>query len=315
MSRPIACIGAGVIGGGWAACFLARGFDVVAWDPAPDTGARLRRTVDAAWPALTELGLDAGADRSRLRVAGSLAQACADAGFVQESAPEDLALKRHLLADVVAATKDDVVVASSTSGFPMSEMATTAADPSRLVVGHPFNPPYLIPLVEVVGGPDTDPAVRRRAAEFYRGIGKSVIEMDRELPGFVANRLQEALWREALHMVAHGEATVEQIDAAITEGPGLRWPVHGPCLTFHLGGGEGGMAHMLDHFGPSLRAPWTRLEAPELTGALRDAMVEGTAAEAGDRNFAALVAERDRAVIAVRRAVEGARTGSGTPSP
>ena len=303
----IACIGAGVIGGGWAAYFLARGFDVVAWDPAPDAGARLRRTVDAAWPALSELGLDEGADRSRLRTAGSLAEACAGAAFVQESAPEDLELKRRLLAELVAASGDDAIVASSTSGFPMSEMATSAADPSRLVVGHPFNPPYLIPLVEVVGGSGTDPAVTRRAADFYRGIGKSVIEMDRELPGFVANRLQEALWREALHMVANGEATVEQIDAAITEGPGLRWPVHGPCRTFHLAGGEGGMAHMLDHFGPSLRAPWTRLAAPELTGELRDAMVTGTA---DGREFSALVAERDRAVIAIRRAVEAARRSS-----
>jgi carnitine 3-dehydrogenase len=242
-------------------------------------------------------------------MAGSLAEACDGAGFVQESAPEDLELKRTLLADLVAATGDDAVIASSTSGFPMGEMATTAADPSRLVVGHPFNPPYLIPLVEVVGGPGTDPAVTRRAADFYRATGKSVIEMDRELPGFVANRLQEALWREALHMVAHGEATVDQIDAAITDGPGLRWPVHGPCLTFHLAGGEGGMAHMLDHFGPSLRAPWTRLDAPELTPELRDAMVAGTAAEAGDRDFPALVAERDRAIIAIRRAVDGARRG------
>jgi hypothetical protein len=134
-----------------------------------------------------------------------------------------------------------------------------------------------------------------RAAAFSRGIGKTVIEMEREVPGFVANRLQEALWREALHMVANGDATVDQIDAAITQGPGLRWPVHGPCLTFHLAGGEGGMAHMLDHFGPSLRAPWTHLEAPELTAELRDAMVEGTAAEADGRDYAALVAERDRA--------------------
>jgi carnitine 3-dehydrogenase len=305
----VACIGAGVIGGGWAAHFLGRGFDVVAWDPAPDAEARVRRTVDAAWPALVELGLADGADRSRLRMAGSLAEACEGAGFVQESAPEDLELKRALLADLAAATGEDVVVASSTSGFPMGEMATTAADPARLVVGHPFNPPYLIPLVEVVGGPGTDPAVTTRAADFYRATGKSVIEMDRELPGFVANRLQEALWREALHMVAHGEATVDQIDAAITDGPGLRWPVHGPCLTFHLAGGEGGMAHMLDHFGPSLRAPWTRLDAPELTAELRNAMVEGTAAEAGARDFAALVAERDRAIIAIRRAVEGARRG------
>jgi carnitine 3-dehydrogenase len=309
VSRTIACIGAGVIGGGWAASFLARSFDVVVWDPAPDAEARLRRTVDAAWPAVTELGLDEGADRSRLRVASSLAEACAGAEFVQESAPEDLDLKRHLLAELVEATGDDVVIASSTSGFPMSDMATEARDPSRLVVGHPFNPPYVIPLVEVVGGRATAPEAVSRAADFYRAIGKSVIQMDREVPGFVANRLQEALWREALHMVANGDATVEQIDASITAGPGLRWPMHGPCLTFHLAGGEGGMAHMLDHFGPSLRAPWTRLEAPALTDELRDAMVLGTSDEAGARSFPDLVAERDRAVIAVRRAVEAARTG------
>ncbi|MEJ2869294.1 3-hydroxyacyl-CoA dehydrogenase NAD-binding domain-containing protein [Actinomycetospora sp. OC33-EN08] len=302
----IACIGAGVIGGGWAAYFLAQGHDVVAWDPGPDAEARLRRIVEAARPALNSLGLpDEG--WGGLRVAGSLEDAVRDAEFVQESAPEDLELKRSLLADLAAATGPGTIVASSTSGFPMTDMAVRAADPSRLVVGHPFNPPYLIPLVEVVGGEATAPAVVKAAAEFYRSIGKSVIEMDREVPGFVANRLQEALWREALHMVANGEATVDQIDASITEGPGLRWPVHGPCRTFHLAGGEGGMAHMLDHFGPSLQAPWTRLEAPELTPELRDAMVEGTATE---RSFADLVAERDRAVIAIRRAVEGARSGS-----
>jgi carnitine 3-dehydrogenase len=304
----IACIGAGVIGGGWAAFFLAHGHDVVAWDPAPDAETRLRRTIEAARPALNDLGFP-DARWGGLRTASSLAEAVRDAEFVQESAPEDLALKRSLLADLAAAAGDGVVVASSTSGFPMTDMATEAEDPSRLVVGHPFNPPYLIPLVEVVGGEATDPGAVAAAAEFYRGLGKSVIAMDREVPGFVANRLQEALWREAVHMVANGDATVEQIDAAITDGPGLRWPVHGPCLTFHLAGGEGGMAHMLDHFGPSLLAPWTRLEAPELTGPLRDAMVEGTAAEAGDRDVAALVAERDRAVIAIRRAVDGARRG------
>jgi len=184
---------------------------------------------------------------------------------------------------------------------------TTANEPGRLVVGHPFNPPYLIPLVEVVGGEKTEAWAASRAADFYRHIGKSVIEMERELPGFIANRLQEAIWREALHMVAAGEATPEEIDRSITDGPGLRWPVHGPCLTFHLAGGQGGMAHMLDHFGPSLKAPWTRLEAPELTPQLRDDMVAGAEVSAGGRPMAELVAERDRAVIAVRRAVAAAR--------
>jgi carnitine 3-dehydrogenase len=300
----VACVGTGVIGAGWAAFFLSRGLRVRAWDPSPDAAATLRAVVDAAWPALDELGLAPGADPEAVTVCPTLAEAVEGADLVQESAPEDLALKRSLLAELAAATAPGVVVASSTSGFPMTDMAVEAVDPSRLVVGHPFNPPYLIPLVEVVGGEASAPWAVARAADFYRHLGKSVIRMERELPGFVANRLQEAVWREALHMVAAGEATPEEIDRAVTDGPGLRWPVHGPCLTFHLAGGEGGMAHMLDHFGPSLQAPWTRLEAPELTPELRDAMVDGTAT---DRSFADLVAERDRAVIAIRRAVDEAR--------
>ncbi|MFI0227908.1 3-hydroxyacyl-CoA dehydrogenase NAD-binding domain-containing protein [Streptomyces lydicus] len=304
--RRVACIGAGVIGGGWAAHFLARGYHVTAWDPAPDAEDRLRRLVAAAWPALEQIGLAEGASQDRLTVAPTLAAAVADADFVQESAPEKLELKRSLLAELAAAAPPGVVIASSTSGYPMTDMQTAADDSAagagRLVVGHPFNPPYLIPLVEVVGGERTDREAVEWAARFYDVAGKSVITMDRELPGFIANRLQEALWREALHMVANGEASVEDIDASITEGPGLRWAFMGPCLTFALAGGEGGMAHMLDHFGPSLKSPWTRLEAPELDRALRDAMVDGCAAAAGERTYADLVAERDQGVIDVLRA-------------
>lgn len=300
--RRVACVGAGVIGGGWVAHFLARGYDVTAWDPAPGAAQKLRRLVDAAWPALTSLGLAEGASADRLTVAATLEQAVADAEFVQESAPEKLDLKRDLLARLDAATPPGVVIASSTSGYPMTDMQTTAADPSRLVVGHPFNPPYLIPLVEVVGGERTDAAAVAWAARFYESAGKSVITMDNEVPGFIANRLQEALWREALHMVANGEATVRDIDLSITEGPGLRWAVMGPMLTFALAGGEGGMAHMLDHFGPSLKSPWTRLEAPELDTELYDAVVTGCDEAAGGRTIADLVAERDQGVIEVLRA-------------
>ena len=195
------------------------------------------------------------------------------------------------------------MISSSTSGYPMSEMQDKCTHPDRTVVGHPFNPPYLIPLVEVVGGTSTAPEVVQWTAAFFRHAGKSVITMDREVPGFIANRLQEALWREALHMVAAGEATVEQIDLSITDGPGLRWPIHGPMLTFHLAGGQGGMAHMLDHFGPSLDSPWTRLRAAELTPQLRDAVVAGCEREAGGRSIDDLVAERDRGVIAILRAL------------
>jgi carnitine 3-dehydrogenase len=235
-------------------------------------------------------------------VCGTLAEAVEGTDFVQESAPEDLELKRKLLADIDAATAEHVVVASSTSGYPMTDMATAAEHPGRLVVGHPFNPPYLIPLVEVVGGEATDADAVAWASAFYTAAGKSVITMDREVPGFIANRLQEALWREALHMVDAGEATVEQIDRSITDGPGLRWPFQGPMLTFHLAGGQGGMAHMLDHFGPSLLSPWTRLDAPELTPALRDAVVDGCEDEADGRTVDDLVAERDRQVVALLRA-------------
>ena len=205
-----------------------------------------------------------------------------------------------------AATPPEVVIASSTSGFAMTDMQPDTAGTARMVVGHPFNPPYLIPLVEVVGGARTDPDAVAWAAAFYRAAGKFALEMARELPGFIANRLQDAMWREALHMVAAGEATVEEIDAAIREGPGLRWPIMGPCLTFHLAGGAGGMAHMLDHFGPSLEEPWTRLEAPPLTPELRERMVAGCAAEAAGRTVAELTCERDAKLVAILKALAAA---------
>lgn len=302
--HTVACIGAGVIGGGWIAHFLGRGYQVVAWDPAPDAEEKLRSLVASAWPALERLGLAEGASMDHLRVAPTLADAVAGADFVQESAPERLDLKSDLLAEIDAALPEGVVVGSSTSGYSMSEMQAKAADPSRLVVGHPFNPPYLVPLVEVVGGEKSQQWAVDWASEFYRLAGKSVITMDQELPGFIGNRIQEAAWREALHMVAEGEATVTQIDQAMTDGPGLRWAFHGPCTTFHLAGGEGGMAHMLDHFGPSLKAPWTRLEAPELTTELRDRMVAGTDEVVDGRSTAELIAQRDRRMIAIMRALE-----------
>ena len=299
----VTCVGAGVIGGGWVAYFLSRGYRVVAWDPAEDAEARLRHLVGGAWTALTDLGLAPGASTDNLTVVQDLADACAQADFVQESAPEDLELKRTLLADIDAATPEHVVISSSTSGYGMSEMQVRCAHPERTVVGHPFNPPYLIPLVEVVGGTLTDADVVAWTSDFFRLAGKSVITMEREVPGFIANRLQEALWREALHMVAEGEATVEQIDLSITDGPGLRWAIQGPMLTFHLAGGQGGMAHMLDHFGPSLLSPWTRLTAPELTPELRDAVVDGCEREADGRSVDDLIGERDRGVIAILRAL------------
>ena len=307
----IGCVGVGTIGGGWVAHFLARGYRVKAWDPSPDAEEKLRTLIDMAWPALTELGLAEGADPHAVTVHSDLAEALDGVGFVQESAPEDLTLKRELFARIEAALAPGVVVGSSTSGYSMTEMATELNDPGRFVVGHPFNPPYLIPLVEVVGGEGSDADAVTWASGWYEHIGKSVITMEREVPGFIANRLQEAMWREALHMVENGEATVEQIDLSITEGPGLRWPLQGPMLTFHLAGGPGGMAHMLDHFGPSLKSPWTRLGAPELTGELRDRVVAGIDEEAQGRSVADLIAQRDRSIIAIRRIIDQIRADEG----
>jgi carnitine 3-dehydrogenase len=291
--RTVAVIGTGVIGAGWAAHFLRMGYDVVAWDPGPDATSRLGALVDSAWPALERLGLHDGASRDRLRFADGLASALADADVVQESSPEVLAAKVELLNEIDGLTRADVVVASSTSGFMMSDMAAGTTTPGRFVVGHPFNPPYLIPIVEIAGGCNTDADTIAWAETFYSLAGKVPLTMEREVPGFVGNRLQEALWREALHMIDSGQATVKQIDDSITYGPGLRWALMGPMLTFHLAGGQGGMAHMLDHFGPALLEPWTQLTAPELTPRLRDLVVSGVADAVGDVSVRELEQQRD----------------------
>jgi carnitine 3-dehydrogenase len=289
----VGIVGAGVIGGGWALHFLRAGFDVDVYDPAAHAAADLLRMVENTWPVLERLGLRDGASPDRVTFHDKLAGAVADAQMVQENAPENAAVKRRVLADIDALARPDVVIASSTSGFAMTMLQSECAHPERCVVGHPFNPPYLIPLVEVVGGERTDPAFVDWLAGFYQNSGKHVLRLTRELPGFVGNRLQEALWREALHMVAAGEATVEEIDESIAFGPGLRWALMGPCLTFHLAGGDGGMSHMLDHFGAALEEPWTRLQAPPLTPELRDRMVEGCLREAGDRSVTDLERQRD----------------------
>ncbi|HEY3530025.1 MAG TPA: 3-hydroxyacyl-CoA dehydrogenase NAD-binding domain-containing protein [Nocardioides sp.] len=293
----VTVVGTGVIGGGWAAHFLRRGYDVVAWDPGPDARDRLASLLDSAWPSLERLGLSEGASPDRLWWADTLEEALADTDFVQESSPEVLERKVALLAQIDRATSPEVVVASSTSGLLMTDMAVDCVHPHRFLVGHPFNPPYLIPLVEVVGGQKTAPEAVTWAETFYTAAGKTALTMEQEVPGFVGNRLQEALWREALHMVDSGQATVQQIDDSIAYGPGLRWAIMGPMLTFHLAGGPGGMGHMLDHFGPALLEPWTRLDAPELTSELRDRVVAGAVDEARGRSVAELERKRDAFLV------------------
>ena len=291
--RRVGLVGAGVIGGGWALHYLRMGFDVDIYDPGPRAEQGVESMLAEIWPVLERIGLRPGASPDRLTFHADLAAAVADADIVQESTPENGQAKRRVIADIDAAARPDVIIASSTSGFAMTMLQADARNPERCVVGHPFNPPYLIPLVEVVGGERTDPAAVDWLVAFYAGVGKRPLRLTRELPGFVGNRLQEAMWREALHMVAAGEATVEEIDEAITYGPGLRWAQMGPCLTFHLAGGNGGMGYMLDHFSAALLEPWTRLEAPPLTADLRERMVEGCLREAAGRSVAELEQLRD----------------------
>lgn len=305
--RCVASLGGGPIGGGWSAHFLARGYDVVAYLHDQTEEPAFRQVVDTAWVSLEALGLADGASRDRLRVTSDLEAAVAVADFVQESAPERLELKQALYEQLGRLVPDDVVIASSTSGLMMSDIQLRCPTPERCVVGHPFNPPYLLPLVEIVGGKRTSAEAVRWAHDFYLAAGKAPLVLKKEIPGFVATRLQEALWREALHMVANGEATPEDIDRALINGPAPRLAVQGQCMAFHVACGEGGMATNLDQFGPALKLPWTRLEAPELTKALRDRMVEGCEAIAAGRHFEDLAAERDRAIVAVLKATARSR--------
>jgi carnitine 3-dehydrogenase len=304
----ICCIGAGPIGAGWTACFLARAYSVTAYVHEPAEEASLRSLVETAWSSLESLGLAEGASLENLRCTSDLTEAVAGAQFIQESAPENMQLKQALYEELGRLVPADVVIASSTSGLPMSDIQARCSTPARTVVGHPFNPPYLLPLVEIVGGAATDPAAVQWLSDFYKVAGKAPLLLKKEIPGFIATRLQEAIWREALHMISNGEATVEDIDFAVVNGPGPRWAMMGPCLVYHLGGGEGGMAYCLDQFGPSLKLPWSRLEAPELTQELREQLVEGTAREAGDRDFATLNSERDEGLVAIHKAL-GTITG------
>jgi carnitine 3-dehydrogenase len=294
----VAVIGTGVIGAGWAALFLARGLEVVAFDPEPDAPERLRRAVDDAWPVLTRLGLDEAADRSRLRFAGSIGDAVSEADFVQESGPEDVTLKQSLFAELDAATPAAVPIASSSSGFTPSrlqEMCRVA--PQRVLVGHPFNPAYLIPLVEVVPSPDSDPAAVRTCMDFYRQMGKRPVLVRREVPGHVANRLQAALWREAYSLVERGVASVADIDTAIAYGPGLRWALLGPLANQHLSGGAGGLAHTLAHLGPPTQAWMDDLGDARLTPELTRLLVDGVDEELRGTDQSRLVAARDELLV------------------
>jgi len=296
--RRIAVIGTGVIGASWTALFLAKGMDVVATDIAPDAEASLRRFVDMAWPAMKRLGLAPNASQSRLTFNADLVTAVKGADLVQENGPERIEFKRKLYGQLDEVLPPDVIIASSSSGLTMSEIQTACpSHPERCLIGHPFNPPHLIPLVEIVGGAKTSEDTIQRASEFYTALGKQTVRLHKEVPGHVANRLQAALAREVYHLVAEGVVSVADVDAALCWGPGLRWGVMGQVLLNHLGGGQGGIEHFFQQFTGPITAWWKVLGSPQLTPELQQKLVDGVRAEAGSRSIDGLAAERDEVLL------------------
>ncbi len=306
--KRIAVLGTGTIGASWTAYFLARGYDVVAWDPAEGWRDRLQAFVDNARPQLQAIGT-AGPVEGRLSFADDPATAVDGADFVQENAPERAPIKADLYQRIDNAVGEATVVATSTSGLILSDLQDGVGFADRLVVGHPFNPPHLIPLVEVVLGKRTDPAAGEWAHGFYNHIGKHAIYVNKEVPGHLANRLQAALWREAVNAVEDGLASVEDVNAAIAQGPGLRLALMGPHMVFNLTGGKGGYRAMLEQFGPPIEGWWRDMQkTPVLTPKLKAQLIVGIDAEMGDRTIDDLEAQRDARLIALLRMLRETET-------
>ncbi|NEI72287.1 3-hydroxyacyl-CoA dehydrogenase [Rhizobium lusitanum] len=292
--RRVAIIGTGVIGASWAALFLAKGLDVIATDIAPDAEKRLRDFVEAAWPALEQSGLAPGAVPSKLQFTAVLDDAVAGADFIQENGPERIEFKKELYHHLDEILPADVVIASSSSGLTASTIQSACErHPERCVIGHPFNPPHLIPLVEIVGGAATSEETIARATAFYRGLGKRTIRLRKEVPGHVANRLQAALYREIVYLISQDVVSVADADAAVSWGPGLRWGIMGPSLLYHLGGGHGGIEHFFEQFTGPMTAWWGVLGQPELTPEVRAKVIDGVHEMVQARSIGELETYRD----------------------
>jgi carnitine 3-dehydrogenase len=296
--RRVAIIGTGVIGASWAALYLAKGLEVVATDIAPNAEAALKRFVDAAWPALKRLGLAPGASQSKLSFTPKIEAAVVGADLIQENGPERLDFKQKLYGQLDDLLLPDVIIASSSSGLTMSEIQLGCrSHPERCVIGHPFNPPHLVPLVEIVGGAKTSEETIQRVAEFYKGIGRRTVLVRKEMPGHVANRLQAALSREVYYLVAEGVVSAADVDTALCWGPGLRWGLMGNMLLNHLGGGEDGIEHFLEQFTRPLTAWWKTLGNPELTPEVQKKLIDSVHTEVGSRSIDSLAAERDEMLL------------------
>ena len=301
--KTIALVGGGVIGGGWATRCSANGLNVVVTDPRPESRDYVERMIDEAWPILEEADLIAESS-GQLSFVDNIEAAVAQADFVQENVPEREDLKIAIHQEISENVRADVVIASSSSGLLPSRLQSQCKHPERLLIGHPFAPVYLLPLVEVVGSEQTSSVAVSRAGAFYRSIGMRPLHVRREIEAYIADRLQESLYREALHLIDQGVATVAEIDAAVTGGPGLRWAFMGTFLAWHLGGGPGGMRHTIEQFGPALELPWSHMKAPELTDELKRRIVEGCEDESGDRVFSEMERRRDRCLVEIQKVLK-----------
>ncbi|MFW2381739.1 MAG: 3-hydroxyacyl-CoA dehydrogenase NAD-binding domain-containing protein [Acidimicrobiales bacterium] len=306
-NRQTATLGGGVIGASWAALFLAAGRSVAMFDPAPGAADSVRRYIETAWPRLLSLGVAEGGNPEAITFHTDARAAVDGASFIQESVPERLQIKHELFADIEPAVASDAIVASSASGLTLTEMQGGWADPGRFVLGHPFNPPHLIPLVEVLGNERTKAGVVNQARSFYESVGKVTIEVKREVPGHVANRLQAALWREAIHLISEGVASVDDVDTAVWAGPGVRWAAMGPTMLFHLGAGEGGLASFCERYGPSFNRWWDDLGSPHLTPEIAAVLVEQLSGSTGEQTTEALSAHRDSLITAMLLAARDRR--------
>src|SRR5712672_1259297 len=310
--KTLGLLGTGVIGGGWAARALHFGIDVIAADVKPEMEAWIRGAVQNAEGALSRLTFAPLPPKGKLSFTTDLLEMARRADFIQENIPEQLELKQRVIADVSRVAPADVLIASSTSGLMPSDLQKSMVAPERFLVAHPFNPVYLLPLVELVGGRQTTQESIDAARRFFTFIGMHALHVRKEIPGHLTDRLQEALWREILHLVNDGIATTGELDESIIYGPGLRWAAMGTNLIYHLAGGESGMRHMLAQFGPCLKWPWTKLEAPELTESLIDHMVEGTQAEAAGRSIRELERLRDDYLVAIQQVLRQFDIGAGS---
>jgi carnitine 3-dehydrogenase len=310
--KTIGIAGAGVIGSGWAARFLFRGLDVVAFDPAPGAENRMRAVIETAWPSMQKLTDGPEAKPGRLSFAPSASEMAAQADFVQEAAPEREDLKTSIFKEIDAAAGPDVIIASSSSGFLPTNLQSQCVHPERVIIGHPFNPVYLLPLVETVPGEKTAPKALDGAGAFYESMGMHVLRLHKEIEGYVCDRLQEALWREALHILDKGIATTGEIDNSIIYSAGLRWALMGSFMTYHLAGGEGGMRHFISQFDPSMELPWTDLAYPKWSDGLEHKLIEGTDAQAGGISVREWETKRNDVLVDLMRVLRQHDIGAGT---